>query len=110
RPLACSLARLHLLCGPRSFQPRGEGAVLDHARALSDVEGVRVCRDLRDGVLSALATFERAAETLVPRPAVAGAAHGHDALTAVYRVLFLLFAEARGLVPAWHPIYRDGYT
>jgi hypothetical protein len=24
--------------------------------------------------------------------------------------LFLLFAEARGLVPRWHPIYRDGYT
>jgi hypothetical protein len=33
-----------------------------------------------------------------------------DALTVVYRILFLLFAEARGLVPQWHPIYRDGYT
>jgi Eco57I restriction-modification methylase len=33
-----------------------------------------------------------------------------DALTVVYRVLFLLFAEARGLVPQWHPIYRDSYT
>jgi hypothetical protein len=105
-----SLARLHLLCGPRSFQPLGEGTVLDHARALSDVEGVRVCRDLRDGVRSALATFGRAIETRAARRASAGAAHGPDALTAVYRVLFLLFAEARGLVPAWHPIYRDGYT
>jgi hypothetical protein len=28
----------------------------------------------------------------------------------LYRVLFLLFAEARGLVPVWHPIYRDRYT
>jgi len=28
----------------------------------------------------------------------------------LYRVLFLLFAEARGLVPMWHPIYRDRYT
>jgi len=28
----------------------------------------------------------------------------------VYRILFLLFAEARGLVPRWHPVYRDGYT
>ena len=26
-----------------------------------------------------------------------------DALTVVYRILFLLFAEARGLVPQWHP-------
>ena len=28
----------------------------------------------------------------------------------MYRILFLLFAEARGLVPRWHPIYRDSYT
>src|SRR4029079_18641312 len=33
-----------------------------------------------------------------------------DALTVVYRILFLLFAEARGLVPQWHPTYRDSYT
>ena len=105
-----SLARLHLLCGPRSFQPLREGTVLDHARALSDVEGVRVCRDLRDGVRSALATFGRAIETRAARRAAAGAGHSADALTAVYRMLFLLFAEARGLVPMWHPVYRDGYT
>jgi hypothetical protein len=34
----------------------------------------------------------------------------HHALTIVYRILFLLFAEARGLVPQWHPVYRDSYT
>ncbi len=28
----------------------------------------------------------------------------------VYRVLFLLFAEARGLVPVWHETYREAYT
>ena len=33
-----------------------------------------------------------------------------EALIVVYRILFLLFAEARGLVPRWHPIYRDSYT
>jgi hypothetical protein len=33
-----------------------------------------------------------------------------EALTIVYRVLFLMFAEARRLVPNWHPIYRDFYT
>ena len=33
-----------------------------------------------------------------------------DALTAVYRTLFLLFAEARQLVPMWHPVYRRGYS
>ncbi len=34
----------------------------------------------------------------------------NEALIVIYRILFLLFAEARGLVPAWHPTYRDGYT
>lgn len=33
-----------------------------------------------------------------------------ESLVVVYRILFLLFAEARGLVPAWHPVFRDGYT
>ena len=28
----------------------------------------------------------------------------------LYRVLFLLFAEARGLVPLWHPVYRERYS
>ena len=33
-----------------------------------------------------------------------------ESLTVVYRLLFLMFAESRGLVPNWHPIYRDSYT
>ena len=33
-----------------------------------------------------------------------------ESLTVVYRALFLMFAEARGLVPTWHPIYRKSYT
>ena len=33
-----------------------------------------------------------------------------QALTIVYRLLFLLFAEARALVPVWHPVYRDSYS
>ena len=28
----------------------------------------------------------------------------------IYRLLFLLFAEARGLLPIWHPVYRDSYS
>ena len=31
-------------------------------------------------------------------------------LTLLYRLLFLLFAEARGLVPVWHRVYRDRYS
>ena len=33
-----------------------------------------------------------------------------ESLTVVYRILFLMFAESRGLVPNWHPIYRESYT
>jgi len=33
-----------------------------------------------------------------------------EALTVVYRILFLLFAESRHLVPASHPIYRRAYA
>jgi hypothetical protein len=33
-----------------------------------------------------------------------------QALTIVYRMLFLLFADARALVPLWHPIYRESYS
>ena len=33
-----------------------------------------------------------------------------ESLTVVYRMLFLMFAESRGLVPSWHPIYRESYT
>ena len=33
-----------------------------------------------------------------------------QALTIVYRLVFLLFAEARALVPVWHPVYRESYS
>src|SRR4029434_5651926 len=33
-----------------------------------------------------------------------------QSLTVLYRVLCLLFAEARGLVPLWHPVYRERYS
>ena len=69
----------------------------------------RVCHSLGDGVLSTLPAL---ASALSPgRGAREPAAQPYDqALTVVYRVLFLLFAEARGLVPVWHPVYREAYT
>ena len=72
----------------------------------SNRQAARVCQSLGDGVLSAL---PRLASSLTAGRAPAG--HSYDqALTVVYRVLFLLFAEARGLVPVWHPVYREAYT
>ena len=71
-----------------------------------------VCRSLRDGVLAASTDVLGA---LVGRRRIDVAARLLDdtfeqALTIVYRMLFLLFAEARGLVPLWHPVYRESYS
>ena len=82
--------------------------LLDRSVALSARHGMAVCNALADGVLDALELLLR---TL-------GAQHRRattqvlldQALTVVYRILFLLFAEARGLVPMWHPVYCDRYT
>jgi len=91
--------------------------------ALSDRHAAGVCRSLRDGVLTAAVEVLRALVHRYPRGGRRGERHdaktasetGADdvleqALTIVYRILFLLFAEARALVPLWHPIYRESYS
>jgi hypothetical protein len=79
--------------------------------AESDGHAAGVCRSLRDGVVSA------SSDVL---SALIGGRRGkrpslnpdslEQSLTIVYRLLFLLFAEARALVPMWHPIYRESYS
>ena len=85
--------------------------------AASEQHGVSVCRSLRSGVLTASADILGAllarssgATVITGITGVTGAGAFEQALTIVYRILFLLFAEARGLVPLWHPVYRDGYS
>ena len=68
-----------------------------------------VGRSLQAGVEQALEGLVRGFMARCRRH-VEDAAARADGLTVVYRILFLLFAEARGLVPAWHPIYRESYT
>lgn len=103
-----SLGWLARLAGPPAFVP-GTAASLSHWLATSDAHGRRVCRALRDGVGEALGTFTAAASGAPGRRRDLRACYA-DALTAVYRTLFLLFAEARHLVPMWHPVYRRGYS
>ncbi len=105
-----ALAWLVHLAAPRAFRGDNETGI-DHLVSESDAHGVTVCRALREGVADALALTTGAVHQAMkrPRPASLPASYG-EALTAVYRVLFLLFAEARHLVPLWHPVYRDGYT
>jgi hypothetical protein len=82
---------------------------LERAIRESDAGGIRVCHALRHGVRDAVHTFDRALRT-APRRKATSVVGGDEALTSVYRILFLLFAEARALVPSWHPVYRDAYT
>lgn len=63
-----------------------------------------VCRALGQGVLASL---PRLAQSLHRTHHAAGL---DQALTLIYRMLFLLFAEARGLVPTWNEVYREAYT
>ena len=92
-------------------------SVFDSIVDASERHASGVCRSLRDGVLAASADVLGA---LIGR-AVRGPANDagipngsrdafEQALTIVYRLLFLLFAEARGLVPLWHPVYRESYS
>ncbi len=76
----------------------------------SEQHGTAVCRSLKDGVLSASADVLRALVRPAMSPTASPAASFEQALTIVYRILFLLFAEARGLVPVWHPVYRNSYS
>jgi hypothetical protein len=80
--------------------------------AASDRHAAGVCRSLRDGVLVASTELLRAMAARrrrTPDPRALDAAF-EQALTIVYRILFLLFAEARALVPLWHPVYRESYS
>jgi hypothetical protein len=89
----------------------GEASSLHAIVAASDRHAAGVCRSLRDGVLSAsgdvlgaLFVPARGSRTRTLPDSF------EQALTIVYRILFLLFAEARALVPLWHPVYRESYS
>ena len=95
-----SLLRADAIAGP--------SPLLDRAVELSERHGVEVCQALGTGVLDALDVLMTAMSA--PRRQRASSILFEQSLTVLYRVLFLLFAEARGLVPMWNPIYRDRYS
>ena len=66
----------------------------------------RLHTELQAGVVEALHALAR----VLRRGAHVTPTAFDEALTLVYRVLFLLFAESRALVPIHHPIYREMYT
>jgi len=86
----------------------GPESVLHALVDASERHASGICRALRDGVLEASADVLGALMMRPPLPPIDSAFE--QALTIVYRILFLLFAEARGLVPLWHPVYRESYS
>lgn len=93
----------------------GSAAALDAAVVASEHHRSRVKDSLQQGVHDALAclvaAFLQAARRQSGARGKVQMSEAYDeSLVVVYRILFSLFAEARGLVPTWHPVYRASYT
>jgi len=106
-----AFAALWSLVRAETFSEGPAGSQLDALVRASEGFASGVCRSLREGVLSASsdvlgALMVRRGRREVPEVDAAF----EQSLTIVYRLLFLLFAEARGLVPLWHPVYRESYS
>jgi hypothetical protein len=111
---AWSLLRADAFDRPAHPGP-GDDSPVDRIVALSDQHARGVCASLQEGVLDALEGLSSgllASMSARRRRAQVDLAEAvlEQSLTIVYRVLFLLFAEARRLVPVWHPVYRESYT
>ena len=84
-------------------------SVLERAIDLCERHRAAVRESLKSGVHEALGHLGDAFRSKARRRQSDSAVQD-ESLIVIYRVLFLLFAEARGLVPQWHPVYRDAYT
>jgi hypothetical protein len=85
-------------------------STLDAVVCAAEAHAERVCHSLGDGVLAALGALVSAIGRSKRSRTYDTRAAFDQALTLVYRVLFLLFAEARAVVPTWHRVYREAYT
>jgi hypothetical protein len=102
------LTALMILARSTAFERRGQTAsrlerLVSHGALFQD----RVRSDLQRGVVDALIALAPAIRQF---PANSAQPAFDEALTILYRVLFLLFAESRDLVPCRHPVYRNAYS
>ena len=102
------IAALWMLTRPAALAGDAPSSLRAHVAA-SDQHASRVRRSLSDGVLAALPTLASALAAGA-RSRVDRASSFDQALTILYRILFLLFAEARALVPVWNNTYQDAYS
>jgi hypothetical protein len=98
---------VRLAQSPAFDRDRDGASALERLATLAGRFQDRVRSDLQLGVVDALTALtpiiRRASQTREQRAF-------DEALTILYRVLFLLFAESRDLVPCRHPIYREAYA
>ena len=101
---ARSFPAFWMTCSAGTLLTRAGHTLLTEAESFQD----EVRQDLQLGVVRALGVLQ---------PALAGGpardqadARFAQALTLVYRILFLLFAESRGLAPVHHPLYGASYA
>ena len=85
----------------------GETPLLLQVLLASMRHGQAVNHSLRMGVLVAVQHVLGGLYACRSKPP---AALFDESLTVVYRILFLMFAESRSLVPNWHPVYKESYT
>lgn len=97
--------------GPSVGGPRNAPSLIDELVLHAAAEQARVCTGLETGVIQSLpllaAAFLRSARGGSTTAAIDLQS---QSLTVIYRILFLLFAESRSLVPMWHTIYRESYS
>jgi hypothetical protein len=99
------------LLGSQGLVPASNGAALERVMTYSERHRSMVRLSLRAGVSHAVLELVSAFRVVSARRKRSTDARLLDeSLIVVYRLLFLLFAEARGLVPSWHPVYRDSYS
>ena len=102
------IAALWVLANRSAMRGSGPATLRSHVVG-SDAHASRVCQGVSDGVLASLPRLAGALSAGAGTRGQAAAALD-QALTIVYRILFLLFAEARALVPVWNDIYRQAYS
>jgi hypothetical protein len=86
------------------------GDTLRSLTARSEAYGLDVCAALSAGVVDALTGIFTELEKSPAGRRIDSRATFEQSVTIVYRLLFLLFAESRALVPTWHYVYREAYT
>jgi hypothetical protein len=95
------------LADASAFEKTSEVAVIDALIASAATFEDRVRTDLQEGVIGAMDALVGVLAPAGHRPDAND--RFQEALTIVYRILFLLFAESRDLVPHHHPVYRHAY-